>query len=129
MRPAVTLVLAAAFVLPAVTATGSTAENAPQTVGSAFAHARTCLLAHGAAHVWRRPAGGQVQFRDAPFDGLAGKPTRHDWVYATYSTDHSPVLYVARVLTFTYSLALTERRVFYRCTRVAGVPSGHTRVP
>jgi len=129
MRPAVTLALAAAFVLPAVTATGSTAATAPQTVESAYAHARTCLLAHGAVHVWRRPAGGEVEFRGAPLDGLTGKPTRHDWVYATYSTDRSPVLYVARVLTLAYSLALAERRVFYRCTHVAGVPNGHTRVP
>jgi hypothetical protein len=123
MRPAVTLALAAAFLLPAVAATG------PQTVESAFGRARTCLLAHGAAHVWRRPAGGQVQFRGAPLDGLTGKPTRHDWVYSTSSTDRSRVLYVANVLTFAYSLAFAQRRVFYRCTHVAGVPNRHTRVP
>jgi hypothetical protein len=93
----------------------SAAAIQPVPVKIAFAHARSCLLAHGAVRVTfvKRIDGGE-----AHYPRLTSVPS---WSYGALRFKGSATVYVASVEAVAGPLKTTRRRAFYSCTVVAGV--------
>jgi hypothetical protein len=92
------------------------------TVNTAFKHAQTCLLSHGAVTVKRVGAGGVVRYPDVD--------APQTWSYDTSTDNATGVTLVAGESSVTDGqLVGEERKSFVACVYVFGVPNGTTNIP